>query len=154
MLEIQHLQVQLEEKEILSDLTLSVHPGKFTLLWDQTVPESQRSQKVLAGHPSYKVTKGSLQFFGKIFCLFLPKSEVSEEFFFSFNNLVKFLEFPINNFFIPFIKRRFFKVRIKRFQKHEKTKNFGRNFSRTISKRYYRKTSSCSFARKFSSPKR
>lgn len=65
MLEIQHLQVQLEEKEILSDLTLSVHPGEVHALMGPNGSGKSTLAKVLAGHPSYKVTKGSLQFFGE-----------------------------------------------------------------------------------------
>lgn len=65
MLEIKNLHVAVENKEIIKGLNLSVKPGEIHAIMGPNGTGKSTLAKVLAGHPSYTVTSGSIVFEGK-----------------------------------------------------------------------------------------
>lgn len=65
MLKIDDLHAEIEEKEILKGLSLSVLPGQVHAIMGPNGAGKSTLAKVLAGDPSYEVTKGSIEFDGK-----------------------------------------------------------------------------------------
>lgn len=65
MIEIQDLHVSVEGEPILKGLTLTVKAGEIHAIMGPNGAGKSTLAKVLAGDPSYEVTKGSITFCGK-----------------------------------------------------------------------------------------
>ncbi|MCB1116328.1 MAG: ATP-binding cassette domain-containing protein, partial [Chlamydiia bacterium] len=65
MIEIQDLHVSVEGEPILKGLSLTVKCGEIHTIMGPNGAGKSTLAKVLAGHPSYAVTKGSVTFCGK-----------------------------------------------------------------------------------------
>lgn len=65
MIEIQDLHVSVEGEPILKGLTLTVNAGEVHAIMGPNGAGKSTLAKVLAGDPSYEVTKGSITFCGK-----------------------------------------------------------------------------------------
>ena len=62
MIKIEHLRVVLDDKLILDDLNLETKPGQIHAIMGPNGAGKSTLAKVLAGHPSYSVEKGSAIF--------------------------------------------------------------------------------------------
>lgn len=65
MIEIKDLHASIEGKEILKGLSLKVNPGEIHAIMGPNGAGKSTLAKVLAGHPSYEVTKGEIWFKGQ-----------------------------------------------------------------------------------------
>ena len=64
MLEIKDLHVCVEGKEILKGLNLKIEPGQIHAIMGPNGAGKSTLAKILAGHPAYEITKGSMVFEG------------------------------------------------------------------------------------------
>ncbi|MDQ3315439.1 MAG: ATP-binding cassette domain-containing protein, partial [Verrucomicrobiota bacterium] len=64
-LEIQHLQATIAEQEIIRGLSLTVPKGEVHAIMGPNGSGKSTLAKVLAGHPDYKVTSGSVSMDGE-----------------------------------------------------------------------------------------
>jgi Fe-S cluster assembly ATP-binding protein len=65
MLEINDLHVSVEGKEILKGFSLKVNKGEVHAIMGPNGAGKSTLAKVLAGHPSYEITQGTISFLGK-----------------------------------------------------------------------------------------
>lgn len=62
LLEIKNLHAQVEEKPVLKGLNLKVSPGEIHAIMGPNGSGKSTLSKVVAGHPSYEVTEGSVNY--------------------------------------------------------------------------------------------
>lgn len=65
MLEIKDIHVTVEGEEILKGFSLTIQPGEIHAIMGPNGAGKSTLAKVLAGHPSYEITQGSITFLGK-----------------------------------------------------------------------------------------
>lgn len=81
---IEDLHVSVEGKEILKGLSLTVFPGSIHAVMGPNGAGKSTLAKVLAGHPSYEVTRGSITFKGQDLLSLQPEERVHLGLFMSF----------------------------------------------------------------------
>jgi Fe-S cluster assembly ATP-binding protein len=62
MLEIKNLHVKVKEKQILKGINLNIKPGEIHAIMGPNGSGKSTLSKVIAGHPSYNVEKGSIDY--------------------------------------------------------------------------------------------
>ena len=65
ILEVNNLFASIENLPILKGVTISVNPGEIHAIMGRNGCGKSTLSKIIAGHPSYKITKGEIKFSGK-----------------------------------------------------------------------------------------
>jgi Fe-S cluster assembly ATP-binding protein len=84
LLEIQDLQASVEGKEILRGVSLSVNAGEVHAVMGPNGSGKSTLAQVLAGHPAYQVTSGSVRYDGKDLLELDPEERAREGVFLAF----------------------------------------------------------------------
>lgn len=84
MLEIKDLHAGINGKEILKGIYLTVKPGEVHAIMGPNGSGKSTLSSVLVGNPAFKVTKGSVKFFGKDLLKLSPEDRSHEGIFLSF----------------------------------------------------------------------
>jgi len=84
MLEIKELKAGAEGRDILKGVTLSVEPGEVKEIMGPNGSGKSTLARVLAGHPAYEVTGGSVEFNGKDLLDLDPEERACEGVFMAF----------------------------------------------------------------------
>jgi len=84
MLEIKELKAGAEGRDILKGVTLSVKPGEVHAIMGPNGSGKSTLARVLAGHPAYEVTGGSVEFNGKDLLDLDPEERACEGVFMAF----------------------------------------------------------------------
>jgi Fe-S cluster assembly ATP-binding protein len=84
LLEIKDLRVKAEDKEILKGLNLTVNPGEVHAVMGPNGSGKSTLARVLAGHPGYEVTGGSITYNGKDLLELEPEERACEGVFMAF----------------------------------------------------------------------
>ena len=64
MFEIENLHVNIEDKEILKGVNLTINEGEIHALMGPNGSGKSTLASVIAGHPAYEVTEGSIRYKG------------------------------------------------------------------------------------------
>ncbi|MEI6242850.1 MAG: Fe-S cluster assembly ATPase SufC [Chlamydiota bacterium] len=86
MLEIQNLCVEVNQKKIIRDLTLSLRQGEIHVVMGPNGVGKSTLSQVLAGHPAYRVTEGKILFKGKDLTTMSPEERSFGGLFVSFQH--------------------------------------------------------------------
>jgi Fe-S cluster assembly ATP-binding protein len=84
LLEIQDLHASVEGNEILKGVSLTVRPGEVHAIMGPNGSGKSTLAQVLAGHPSYTITAGSVRFDGKDLFELDPEERAREGLFLAF----------------------------------------------------------------------
>ena len=84
MLEIKDLKARAEDREILKGITLTVKPGDVHAIMGPNGSGKSTLARVLAGHPAYEVTGGTVTFNGKDLLDLDPEERACEGVFMAF----------------------------------------------------------------------
>lgn len=98
MLEIKNLHATIDGKEILKGIDLVVKPGEIHALMGQNGAGKSTLSAVLAGHPAYTVTEGSVTYNGKDLLAMPPEERSHEGLFLSFQQPVEIPGVSMVNF--------------------------------------------------------
>ena len=98
MLEINNLHATIDGKEILKGIDLVVRPGEIHALMGQNGAGKSTLSAVLAGHPAYTVTEGSVTYNGKDLLAMPPEERSHEGLFLSFQQPVEIPGVSMVNF--------------------------------------------------------
>ncbi len=97
-LEIRNLHVSIGDKEILSGVSLDIHHGEVVALMGPNGSGKSTLAFVLAGHPKYTVTKGSITFQGKNLLQMKPHERSRAGLFLSFQYPSEVSGVTVSNF--------------------------------------------------------
>ena len=105
MLEIHDLHASIEGKEILQGINLTIREGEIHAIMGPNGAGKSPLGAVLAGHPAYEVTGGSVTFRGKDLLAMPPEQRAREGLFLSFQypveipgvSMVNFLRTAVND---------------------------------------------------------
>ena len=98
MLEIHDLHAQIEGKEILKGINLTVKPGEVHAIMGPNGSGKSTLASVLAGNPAFTVTGGSVTFYGKDLLAMSPEDRSHEGLFLSFQSPVEIPGVSMVNF--------------------------------------------------------
>ena len=98
MLEIKNLHANINGKEILKGINLTVRPGEVHAIMGPNGSGKGTLSSVLAGHPSFTVTEGEVNFYGKNLLELSPEDRSREGVFLSFQYPVEIPGVSMVNF--------------------------------------------------------
>ena len=98
LLDIKDLHAEIGGKEILKGINLQVREGEIHAIMGPNGSGKSTLSAVLAGHPAYKVTSGSVSFNGKDLLSMLPEQRSCEGLFLSFQYPVEIPGVSMVNF--------------------------------------------------------
>jgi len=84
LLSIKNLHADIEEKKILSGVSLDINPGELHAIMGPNGSGKSTLSSVLMGHPKYNVTSGSITLFGKNLLELSPDQRAKEGLFLAF----------------------------------------------------------------------
>ena len=104
MLEINNLHATVGGKEIIKGLSLTIREGEVHALMGRNGAGKSTLSAVLAGHPAYTVTQGTIRFNGKDLLSMTPDQRANEGLFLSFQypveipgvSMVNFMKAAVN----------------------------------------------------------
>jgi Fe-S cluster assembly ATP-binding protein len=105
MFEIENLHVSIEDNEILKGIDLVVNPGEIHALMGPNGSGKSTLAYVIAGHPSYEVTEGSIRYFGEDILEMEPDERAQKGIFLAFQyptvipgvSMANFLRMAVKN---------------------------------------------------------
>jgi Fe-S cluster assembly ATP-binding protein len=105
MFEVENLHVSIDDKEILSGINLTVNPGEIHALMGPNGSGKSTLAYVIAGHPSYEVTEGSIRYFGEDILEWSPDERAQKGLFLAFQyptvipgvSMANFLRMAVKN---------------------------------------------------------
>ena len=98
MLTIRNLHAIVEEQEILKGINLQVNPGEIHAVMGTNGSGKSTLASVLAGHPKFEVTRGSIEYRGKDLLEMDPEDRAREGLFLSFQYPVEIPGVSMVNF--------------------------------------------------------
>jgi len=98
ILEIKDLHVEIEGKEILKGINLTVDLGKITALMGPNGSGKSTLVNTLMGHPKYEITKGSILYMGENINKLSPDERAKKGIFLSFQYPKEISGVTISNF--------------------------------------------------------
>ena len=84
MFEIENLHASIEDREILKGVNLTIGQGEIHALMGPNGSGKSTLANVIAGHPSYEVTEGSIRFFGEDILEWAPDERARRGLFLAF----------------------------------------------------------------------
>jgi Fe-S cluster assembly ATP-binding protein len=105
ILEIENLHVNIEDKEILKGVNLTVNAGEIHALMGPNGSGKSTLAYVIAGHPAYEVTEGSIRYFGEDIFEWSPDERARKGIFLAFQyptvipgvSMANFLRMAVTN---------------------------------------------------------
>ncbi len=98
MLEIKNLNVEIEDKQILKGLTLTVRPGEVHAIMGPNGSGKSTLASVLAGREGYEITSGSVHYQGRNLLEMAPDERAREGIFLAFQYPVELPGVSMSNF--------------------------------------------------------
>ncbi|HYO29190.1 MAG TPA: Fe-S cluster assembly ATPase SufC [Thermomicrobiales bacterium] len=105
MFEIENLHASIEDKEILKGVNLTIGQGETHALMGPNGSGKSTLAYVIAGHPSYEVTEGSIRYFGEDILEWSPEERAQKGLFLAFQyptvipgvSMANFLRMAVTN---------------------------------------------------------
>jgi Fe-S cluster assembly ATP-binding protein len=105
MFEVENLHVSIEDNEILKGIDLTINPGEIHALMGPNGSGKSTLAYVIAGHPSYEVTEGSIRYYGEDILEWSPDERAQKGLFLAFQyptvipgvSMANFLRMAVTN---------------------------------------------------------